>query len=122
MTRAPQLFAVSVLLWVGVFSAAVAETYAWNHETHVTIQPTKQPGAVAEVVFLNTNIHTLLAETIELTLDGLTVSVLFERDVDYDASDRITVTPPPGYLAIPESVIVPENGAGVIHIYEEAIG
>lgn len=26
MTRAPQLFAVSVLVWVGVFSAAVAET------------------------------------------------------------------------------------------------
>jgi hypothetical protein len=122
MTRAPQLFAVSVLLFVGVFSAAVAETYAWNAETHVTIQPTSKPGAVAEVVFANQNIHTLLSQTIELTLDGLTVSVLFERDVDYDASDRITVTPPPGYLAIPESLVVPENGAGVIHVYEDAIG
>lgn len=119
MTRAPQLFAVSVLVWVGVFSAAVAEdTYAWNHETHVTIQPTKQPGAVAEVVFANQNIHTLLSQTIELTLDGLTVTVLFERDVDYEASDRFTVTPPPGYLAIPESLVVPENGAGVVVIYE----
>lgn len=34
----------------------------------------------------------------------------------------MTVTPPLGYLAIPESMIVPENGAGVIHIYEDAIG
>ena len=30
MTRAPQLFAVSVLLFVGVFSAAVAETGVIN--------------------------------------------------------------------------------------------
>jgi hypothetical protein len=30
MTRAPQLFAVAVLVWVGVFSAAVAETGVIN--------------------------------------------------------------------------------------------
>ena len=101
------------------FSAAIAgETHRWNHETHVTIQETSQPGAVAEVVFLNTNIHTMLSEQFELTLNGLTVTVLFERDVDIDASDRFTVTPPPGYLAIPETLVVPEEGAGVLFIYE----
>ncbi len=119
MTRFLTLTAIFCI----AFSAAIAgDTYRWNHETHVTLQPTSQPGAVAEVVFANQNIHTMLAEEIELTMDGLTVRVLFERDVDYEASDRFTVTPPPGFIAIPDSLIVPENGAGVIHLYEEAIG
>jgi hypothetical protein len=34
------------------------------------------------------------------------------------AADRMTVTPPEGYIAVPDSVLVPENGAGVIIIYE----
>jgi hypothetical protein len=105
------------------FSAAVAEqTRRWNDQTHITIQETAQPGAVAEVVFANQNIHTELAEEFDLTLGDITVTVRFERDVDASASDRFTVTPPPGYLAIPESLVVPENGAGVIFLFEEAIG
>jgi hypothetical protein len=122
MTRAPQLFAVSVLVWVGVFSAAVAETYAWNHETHVTIQPTAQPGAVAEVVFLNTEVHGQFAYAFDLTLDGITVSVAMEINAQGGAADRMTVTPPAGFIAVPDSVLVPENGAGVVHIFEDAIG
>ena len=122
MTRAPQLFVASVLVFVGVFSAAVAETYAWNHETHVTIQPTAQPGAVAEVVFLNPEVHGQFAYAFPLTLDGITVSVAMEINAQGGAADRMTVTPPEGYIAVPDSVLVPENGAGVIYVYEDAIG
>lgn len=107
-----------VLVWVCAFAALAQSTHAWNHETHVTIQETTQPGAVAEVVFLNSNIHTQLAEQFDLTLGDLTVTVLFERDVDMDASDRFTVIPPAGFIAYPESLVVPENGAGRILILE----
>jgi hypothetical protein len=110
------------MFWAALFAAAVAETYAWNHETHVTIQPTAQPGAVAEIVFLNTEIHGQFAYAFDLTLDGLTVSVAMEINAQGGAADRMTVTPPEGYIAVPESVLVPENGAGVVHIFEDAIG
>lgn len=121
MTRAPMFFAV--LLFVGVFSAAVAQdTYAWDDNTRVTIQPTSKPGAWAEVVFLNSEIHTAFGYTFDLTLDGLTVSIAMEINAQGGAADRMTVTPPEGYVAVPDSVLVPENGAGVVHIFEDAIG
>jgi len=121
MTRAPLIFAVAVLVWVGVFSAAVAETYAWNADTHVTIQPTAQPGAVAEVVFLNTEVHGQFAYAFPLTLDGLTVSIAMEINAQGGAADRMTVTPPEGYIAVPDSVLVDENGAGAVVIYEDGM-
>lgn len=122
MTRAPQLFAVSVLVWVGVFSAAVAQdTYAWNDNTRVKIQPTAQPGAVAEVVFPNTEIHGQFAYAFDLTLDGLTVTIVMEINAQGGAADRMTVTPPEGYIAVPDSVLVDENGAGAIVIYEDGM-
>ena len=102
-------------------AALAQDTYAWTPDTRITLQPTSQPGAVAEVVFLNTEIHTAFAYALPLTLDGLTVSVAVEINADGPA-DRFTVTPPEGFIAWPESLLVPENGAGVIYIMDEAIG
>ena len=105
------------------FSAAVAQdTYEWDDRTRVTIQPTQHIGAKAEVVFLNTELHNLASETFELTLDGLTVTVTITPDRAYGQPDLMTVEPPPGFIAIPPELIVPENAAGRIVIYEGAIG
>jgi hypothetical protein len=38
------------------------------------------------------------------------------------ADDKYTVIPPAGFIAYPESLIVPEDGTGVIYIMEDAIG
>jgi hypothetical protein len=109
---------VGVLLWAALFSAAYgADTYAWNAETRVTIQPSSKPGAVAEVVFLNTGIHLLNTYSFQIDLEGLAVSVTVEINTE-GAADTMTVTPPEGYIAVPESVTVPEDGAGQIIIYE----
>lgn len=116
MTRlAPIIFAGLIL--GGSVAALAQDTYAWTPDTRVTIQP----GAVAEVVFLNTEVHTAFAYAFPLTLDGLTVSVAVEINAE-GAADRYTVTPPDGFIAWPESQLVPENGAAVIYIMDEAIG
>lgn len=100
------------------FSAAVAsDIHRWTDDCYVVIQPTTVVGAEAEVVFSNVSIHPLATETFEITLGDLTVTVLFERDVQ-GTDDRFTVTPPPGFIAIPPELIVPENAAGRIVIYE----
>ena len=119
MTR----FLTLTAIFCVAFSAAIAgDTYEWDDNTRVTIQDTAQPGARAEVVFLNTELHSLASETFDLTHGDLTVTVTIAPDRAYGQPDTITVTPPPGYLAIPESLVVPEEGAGVIFIYEGAIG
>lgn len=101
------------------FSAAVAgDTYEWDDQTRVTIQPTNVVGAEAEVVFLNTELHDLPSETFDLTLGDLTVSVTITPDRANGQPDRFTVTPPPGFIAIPPELIVPENAAGRIVIYQ----
>jgi len=117
MTR----FLALTAIFCVAFSAAIAgETYRWNHETHITIQPTSQPGAVAEVVFSNTDIHVFGREVFDLTLGDITVTVVYEMNVN-GADDRFTVTPPPGYLAIPETLVVPEEGAGVIFVFQDGM-
>lgn len=99
-----------------------SDTYEWDDQTRVTIQPTNVVGAEAEVVFLNTELHDLPSETFDLTLGDLTVSVTITPDRAYGQPDHFTVTPPPGFFAIPPELIVPENAAGRIVIYEGGIG
>lgn len=110
-----------ILLFVAfciAFSAAMAtDIHRWTPDTYIQIKPTSVPGAEAEVVFLNTSIHPLPTETFVINLDGLEVEVLFERDVE-GISDSFTVTPPPGFIAIPQELVVPENGVGRILIIE----
>ena len=104
-------------------SPAVAQdTYTWDDRTRATLQPSNIVGAEAEVVFLNTELHSLESETFELTLDGLTVTVTITPDRAYGQPDLMTVEPPPGFIAIPPELIVPEDGVGRIVIYEGAIG
>lgn len=114
-----------LLFWAGVFclvSAAIAgDTYEWDDNTRVRIQDTAQPGARAEVVFLNNELHSLPSETFDLTHGDLTVTVTITPDRVYGQPDTITVTPPPGYLAIPETLVVPENGAGVIYLFQDGM-
>ena len=105
------------------FSAAVAgDTYEWDDRTRATLQASNIVGAQAEVVFLNNELHSLEHETFTLTLGDLTVTVTITPDRAYGQPDLMTVEPPPGFIAIPPELIVPEEGVGRIVIYEGGIG
>jgi hypothetical protein len=99
-------------------AAAVRELEARVGDAcHVQIQPTTIPGAVAVVVFLNADVHQPEDEgTFDLTLGDLTVSVTIDADRSaMMRPDTMTVTPPAGY------VVVPEDGAGQVVIYEGGV-
>ena len=118
MTR---FFFILTAAFCVAFSQAVAQDIRmWSPTAYVRIQPTSQPGAVAEVVFLNDTFHTQFVEVFPLTLDGLTVSVRIDAQLSMEP-ETMTVTPPPGFIAWPESVTVEENGAGVVFIMMEEL-
>jgi hypothetical protein len=79
----------------------------------IAIQPTDAPGAVAEIVFDNRTVHSDTLERFDLTLDGLTVTVeaLVGRGL---TPDRMSVTVPDGYIAVPPDLDVAEDEVGVI--------
>lgn len=111
------------LLITAVFCVAFAplwagDTYTWDDRTRAMLQPSNVVGAEAEVVFLNSEIHSLESETFTLTLDGLTVTVTITPDRAYGQPDLMTVEPPPGYIAVPPELVVPEEGVGRVLIIE----
>lgn len=109
-------------LWVAMIRAALAdEIRMWGPTAYVQIQPTDKPGAVAQVAFHNDTFHTQFVEQFPLTLDGLTVAVRIDAQLSMEP-ETMTVTPPPGFIAIPESVTVQEGEMGVVYIFEDAIG
>lgn len=117
MTR----FLILTALFCAAFSTAfAADTYRWNYETFVTIQPSSHLGVEAEVHFVNTDIHDQPYFSFDLDLDGLVVTVLVEINTS-GADDTMTVTPPSGFIASPPDVTVPEGGAGTILILLEAV-
>lgn len=101
------------------FPAHADTAYAWGmlegYRSTITIQPTDAPGAVAEVEFINKTVHTDEDVSFVLDLDGLAVTV--DASVGRGLTpDRMTITAPDGYLAIPDMLDVPEDETGVVLI------
>jgi len=108
---------LGAMIWSAIFARAFAgDVHMWGPTAFVQIEPTALPGAVAVVTFRNDTLHTQFVEVFELALDGLTVTVRIDAQLSLDP-ETMTVTPPDGYVAVPESVVVPEDGAGQIVIY-----
>lgn len=113
-------FLLLTAVFCAAFSAAVAkDTHMWGPTAYVTIQPSTRPGVLAEVHFVNDTMHTMMVETFDLTLGDLTVSVRIDAQLSMEP-ETMTVTPPAGYIAYPPEVTVPEGGAGVVLILEDA--
>lgn len=70
--------------------------------------------AEATLTFHNTTVHSF-DETFVLTWGGITVDVDFRWQVDGSA-ESLTITPPPGYIAMPDVLTVDEDSTGVSHI------
>jgi hypothetical protein len=97
--------------------ASAETTHGWaGGYSHITIRPTTAPGAVAEVIFADRTVHSDDDLTFSLTLDGLTVDVhaLVGRGL---TPDRVTITPPDGFIAVPPELDVAEEKDGVILLY-----
>lgn len=115
MIRPALLFSVALAV-----PCAAQDRHSWGgafYQSTITLQPTDAPGAVAEVVFDNRTVHVDEFATFDLTLDGLTVTVeaLVGRGL---TPDRMTVIPPPGYIADPPEIDVPEEQIGRVLIRE----
>ncbi len=98
--------------------ASAQDTHTWGssfYPSTIVLEPTTAPGAVAQVSFDNKTVHRDERVTFDLTLGDLTVTVeaLVGRGL---TPDTFTVTPPPGYFAVPESLDVNEDDTGTILI------
>lgn len=99
--------------------ASAQDTHTWGSQFYpstITLEPTDAPGAVAQVTFDNRTVHADEEVTFDLTMGDLTVTVvaLVGRGL---TPDRMTVTPPPGYIAVPPDLDVEEGAVGAIIVY-----
>lgn len=106
----------SLFMGVGFLAgAAFAEpSHDWGGSSATLSHGTGDAVAEVECVNRITSGPSLLSFT--LTLDGFEVAVIVEQG-DGDIPDRYTVTPPPGYVAIPPSVTVAEHDSATILIF-----
>ena len=88
-----------------------------NHQPSIMeIGEPTVPNAVATVTFDNQPVH-WESESFALTWEQITVAVQFDWNVDRLGSERITIQPPDGYVAVPRVLYVGEDVFGVVHIY-----
>jgi hypothetical protein len=89
--------------------------------TIITLQPSPDPGAVAEVVMENVELNDSMDNgTYPLAMPGLAVDVEFKWQADAYGSDAVIVTPPDGFVCIPENctATVPEGMRGGVTLYD----
>lgn len=104
-----------VLLLLAAGQPAFSWGTTWAPSRSV-LEITKSDRCPAEIVIYNDpNDPDLVAEG-ELRLGDLSVRMTFERDVGQFGADRHTAYPPPGFIAIPESVEVLEDFSATILI------
>lgn len=98
------------------------DAFVWDDRTFIRLQPTNEPGAVAEVVFSNTENHAR-DERFFLQIEGmegLEVEIIFDI-VPTPPPDSITVIVPEGYIAIPERLEVAEGEEDKVLIYQDGM-
>jgi hypothetical protein len=84
-------------------------------DSHVTLHAPTAPHAEASVTFFNSTVHSE-DETFSLTWGEIEIGVQFDWQAVGHA-EAITITPPPGFVAIPETLIVDEDSEQTAHIY-----
>ncbi|MFY0633692.1 MAG: hypothetical protein JXQ91_07765 [Vannielia sp.] len=104
------------LLLACAMPLAAQDTRSLSSST-VTLQPTSEPGAVAEIVFVNKNDNGSDDEiTFPLVWLDVAVDVTFTWQADGSA-DAITVETPSGLVAVPRTLTLDENTTGTILIF-----
>lgn len=89
---------------------------SWGTSTTAQVQLVPADTHPADLLFFNELTHGNPLEMIfALEIDGLVVDVEVMNGVG-EAPDIITVLPPPGFIAVPESIEVHEGQTGRIEI------
>lgn len=98
-----------VLFAVAFAGAAFADSQVSIGGSMVVLEPHDGP-ATAQVIYYNrpTNRRDDEGEHV-LELDGLTIRVRFEWNVNNGGSDRIIIIPEDGFIAIPDVIDLPEG-------------
>lgn len=112
------LYAGAALCCVALAALPVLADTLDLRGTTVTLRPTSEPGALAEVVMHNAEVNWSGDDgDYTLTIPGLTVAAAFQWDAE-GQSDRITITPPDGIACAPSCVLtVPEGEFGAVYLF-----
>lgn len=110
------LVVVAVVSWF-VTPVIAADTVTWNGNTFAQIRPTDAKGAVAEIFYHNEDVNNSAHDgDYSVDLGGFEVGIRFKWDAR-GGDDRITITPPDGYIAVPDTLTLPEGAEGLILIF-----
>lgn len=98
-------------------------TYTWDTYYYgelpsvVIVSDPEVEDAIATVTFMNEPIHEVSKETFTLSFNGLNYIFQFRMNIEGSTDDSLTVKPPDGYVAIPQTVITAESSISKIHIF-----
>jgi len=97
--------------------ADAADRRVWHGAapSSIVIGPPTVEGVTATVTFKNTTVHNG-DEAFALDWQGIEIDVIFDWQADGTNAERIVVTPPDGYIALPDSITVPEGATDEIQI------
>lgn len=79
---------------------------------HATIAPDDNHFARVQI---NNRLASRKQSTCDLTLWGVTVQVLYEA-APFDAPDTFHISPPAGFIAVPDTLTLDERTSGVVFI------
>ena len=103
-------------------TAIIGEPALYYGATTVRIQETDEPGAIAEIIYHNVEVNNPHdAGEYTITYGGITVTVQFAFNSGPGGADSITVIPPPGIIAIPETLTLQEGYDGTIFLFAEGM-
>lgn len=101
-----------------VASPAAAQSVADLSGSTVTLRASQEPGAVAEVEFINIDRNGPHdSRGFSLEVGGLPVDFRFTWQANPDGDDGVWIAPPDGYRAEPDYLVVPEGQVGTALIY-----
>lgn len=105
-------------------TAAMADDTVILNGTRVQLQPTVRPGAVAQIEFENRAVNAGNDNgEYALTMGDVSAAFTFTWNAEARGDDRISVTVPEGFVAVPRELTVPEGETQILHIYStEGVG
>jgi hypothetical protein len=103
-------------------TAIIGEPALYYGATTVRIQETDAPGAIAEIIYHNVEVNNPHgAGEYVISHEGITVRLIFGFNVAPGGADSITVIPPAGIIAIPETLTLQEGYDGTILLFAEGM-
>lgn len=111
---------IRALLLCLIATPCLADRYEWGGPDPSVVEtyPGEGMGHVATVTFHNTLTYPIIGRvSVPLTEGGVSLAVTVGQRPGDDL-DRLTVTPPEGYIAIPAFIDVEEDASGSVEIFE----